>query len=94
MPKPGQARAGSLAGRIRLWMLDHPGAHSLTAIADGIPPDPGATRKQWTTRVGKECGRLHARGLLDRHRDPDAPARGPGSTYSLTAAHPKETTAP
>lgn len=85
MPAAKQVAADSLRSRIRLWLLDHPGAHSANAIADGIRVPNKADKAAGVNRppVTNELSRMVRRGELVSTRPAGAPAKGPGSVYSL-----------
>jgi hypothetical protein len=84
MPAKAQSKPTSLSSRIRLWLLDHPGRHSASELADAItpPPERAGDRTWWSQTVSAECGRMTRRGLLTRERTSTA-AMGPGVQYSL-----------
>lgn len=86
MPAKAQTKPTSLSSRIRLWLLDHPGRHSASQLADAIAPpeDRKDDRTWWSQTVSAECGRMVRKGLLTRERD-SAAAMGPGVTYGLPA---------
>jgi hypothetical protein len=96
VPATGQRKPTSLSSRIRLYLLDHPGGHSASQLADAISPpeDRADDRTWWSQAVSAECGRMARRGLLTRERA-SAAAMGPGVTYSLptTPTPPGETDA-
>jgi hypothetical protein len=76
----------SLASRIRLYLLDHPGAYSASQLADALaPPRNRADDRQWWSRtIAAECGRMSRKGLLVRERTSKA-SMGPGVLYALPA---------
>lgn len=89
MPVAKRADPGSLRSRIKLWLLDNPGAHPAAAIVAGIGADdegqPIGDRKgtgQYKP-VTSELGRMVRRGELTRFRPPGSPRMGPGAVYSL-----------
>lgn len=87
-PAKAQTKPTSLSSRIRLWLLDHPGRHSASALADAIAPPEHRRddRTWWSQTVSAECGRMVRKGLLTRERT-SAAAMGPGVTFAL-APHP------
>lgn len=91
MPAKAQNKPTSLASRIRLWLLDHPGRHSAAQLADAIapPPERKDDRTWWSQAVSAECGRMVRRGLLTRERTSTA-GMGPGVTYQLNTTRQEE----
>jgi hypothetical protein len=83
-PAKAQSKPTSLSSRIRLWLLDHPGRHSASELADAIapPPERAGDRTWWSQTVSAECGRMTRRGLLTRERTSTA-SMGPGVTFAL-----------
>lgn len=58
MPGPKQVTATSLNTQIRMYLLDHPGAHRPRDIAAALPRPDGFDRSKWTMRVANMCARL------------------------------------
>jgi hypothetical protein len=89
VPAKAQSKPTSLSSRIRIWLLDHPGRHSASELADAIapPPDRADDRTWWSQTISAECARMSRKGLLDRQRTSVA-AMGPGVTYALPPTQP------
>lgn len=75
MPALDQIDPTSLASRIRLWLLTHPGAHRPRDIAKGMTRPPERTPSQWCVDVGRECSRMASKGWLTRDQ------QGPRLSY-------------
>lgn len=93
MPRAQQWSPESLQSRIRLWLLDHPGAHRPSEVAAGlgVPPDfvpedgKRPPKSRWTIMVARELGRMCDRfGTVERVPG-EVMTRGnvPASTYRL-----------
>lgn len=89
MPSPPKQRKpidpATIPSRIKLWLLENPGHHSANAIAAGIGVENKADKANGVTRppVTNELSRMVRRGALVSTRPAGAPAKGPGSVYSL-----------
>lgn len=71
MPARAQSKPASLSSRIRLWLLDNPGAHRPASIAAGLGVPADRTKQSWTQRVASECARMAKPGPLGRRQTLD-----------------------
>lgn len=80
----------SLASRIRLWLLDHPGTHTAGQIAAGIGVNNRVDKAAGVNRppVTNELARMVRKGTVTKARPEGAAAMGPGVTYTLPPRPP------
>lgn len=78
-PAPNQLAPDSLRSQLRVWLTLHPGWHTTRQIADGL----GVTDPAARTALIVALSRLARAGDgVTSYRDPNLPARGPGTVYA------------
>lgn len=86
MPAKNQLDPGSLPGRIRAWLAEHPGDHRPRDVAKALGVPDGSDRSRWTIRVGAAMSRMYLAGELTRRRDVSAggaTVKRPPTLYAL-----------
>ena len=66
MPARGQIDPTALPGRIRLWLLDHPGQHRARDVAEGLGVPADMRREQWSQKVANALAREVRAGKVVR----------------------------
>lgn len=89
MPAQGQVDPHSLSSRIRLWMLENPGAHDghhrARDVAEGLGLPEGWTRADWSQRVANVMAREAKIGRLVRDKRTFTGWSVPRHVYRLPA---------